>query len=92
MGSASDAALLLRLKNTPHQLSLAPEQRAGNVRAAFAVEPARRAELQGRSVALVDDVMTTGATAAELARVLVQAGARKVSVWVVARTPRTGAL
>ncbi|HET6599308.1 MAG TPA: ComF family protein [Burkholderiaceae bacterium] len=84
----ADAHLLLRVKDTPHQLALAPAQRAGNVRAAFAAEPLRRAELAGRRVALVDDVMTTGATASEIARVLLQAGAAQVQVWVVARTPR----
>ena len=87
----TDAHLLLRVKDTPHQLALPPGQRAGNVRAAFAVEPRRRAELQGRSVTLVDDVMTTGATAAEAARTLLRAGASEVGVWVVARTPRDGA-
>jgi ComF family protein len=84
----ADARLLLRLKDTPHQLALPPEQRAGNVRAAFAVEPRRLTELRGRRVTLVDDVMTTGATVGEIARVLLQAGASEVSVWVVARTPR----
>jgi ComF family protein len=84
----ADARLLLRVKDTPHQLALPTDRRAGNVRAAFAVEPLRLAELRGRSVTLVDDVMTTGATVAELARVLLQAGAAEVSVWVVARTPR----
>ena len=88
---ASDARLLLRVKDTPHQLAFPPPQRAANVRGAFAVEPRRRAELRGRSVTLVDDVMTTGATAAEAARVLLQAGASEVDVWVVARTPRDDA-
>ena len=86
----ADAKLLLRVRDTPHQLALPPEERAGNVRAAFAVEPSRRAELAGRSVTLVDDVMTTGATVAEAARTLLQAGAQEVSVWVLARTPRPG--
>jgi ComF family protein len=84
----ADARLLLRLKDTPHQLAFPPEQRAGNVRGAFAIEPRRLAELRGRRVTLVDDVMTTGATVAEAARVLLQAGASEVGVWVVARTPR----
>lgn len=87
-----DATLLLRVKDTPHQLDLPPDQRAGNVHAAFAIEPKRRAGLQGRGVTLVDDVMTTGATTAEAARTLLQAGASEVSVWVVARTPRHDAL
>ena len=85
---ATDARLLLRVKDTPHQLALPPEQRAGNVRAAFAVEPRRLGELRGRSVTLVDDVMTTGATVAEATRTLLQAGASEVGVWIVARTPR----
>jgi ComF family protein len=85
---SGDATLLLRLRETPHQLALPIEARAGNVRGAFAVEPRRRAELAGRHVALVDDVMTTGATVAEAARVLLAAGAAPVQVWVLARTPR----
>ena len=86
----ADARLLLRMRDTPHQLAFPPAQRAGNVRAAFAIEPRRSAELRGRSVAIVDDVMTTGATAAEVARVLLRAGAARVQVWAVARTPRPG--
>jgi ComF family protein len=86
----TDAGLLLRIKDTPHQLALPIERRAGNVRGAFAVEPARRSELLGRSVTLVDDVMTTGATASEMAQVLRQAGAAEVNVWVLARTPAPG--
>ena len=88
----ADAHLLLRVKDTPHQLAFPPDQRAGNVRAAFAVEPRRITELRGRSVTLVDDVMTTGATVAEATRTLLQAGASEVHVWVVARTPRPDAV
>ena len=90
LGCAADAGLVLRLRETAHQLDLPPEQRAGNVRGAFAVEPRRRAELRGRSIAVVDDVMTTGSTANEIARALKQAGASRVAVWTVARTPRPG--
>ncbi|MGY4827890.1 phosphoribosyltransferase family protein [Sphaerotilaceae bacterium SBD11-9] len=85
---AADAGLLLRVKDSPHQLALPPEQRAANVRHAFAVEPLRLAELKGRAVAVVDDVMTTGATFGEIARVLKQAGASRVETWALARTPR----
>ena len=84
----ADATLLLRVKDTAHQLALPLERRAANVRGAFAVEPRRRDELRGHVVAIVDDVMTSGATAAEISRVLLQAGAAQVHVWMLARTPR----
>lgn len=87
IGPRADARLLLRIRETPHQLELPPQRRAANVRGAFAVEPLRRAELAGLSVALVDDVLTTGATAAEMARTLLEAGASRVHLWVLARTP-----
>ncbi len=90
LGVAVDANLLLRVRDTPHQLSQPLARRAANVRGAFAVEPLRRGEVAGRAFAVIDDVMTTGATAAEVARVLKQAGARRVDVWVLARTPRPG--
>jgi ComF family protein len=85
---AADAQLLLRVKDSPHQLALPPEQRAANVRGVFAVEPLRRAELSGRHVAVIDDVMTTGATLGEIAKLLKQAGAARVEAWSLARTPR----
>ena len=87
LGCRTDASLLLRIRETPHQLSLPRERRLANVRDAFTVEPTRRAEVVGRRIALVDDVMTTQATADELSRVLLDAGAQSVQVWVVARTP-----
>lgn len=88
LGPPADARLLLRIRDTPHQVDLPLDRRASNVRAAFAVEPLRRDDVAGRSVVLVDDVMTTGATAAEMARTLLQAGASRVQLWVLARTPR----
>jgi ComF family protein len=87
LGCAADDGLLLRIKDTPHQLAFPPERRAANVHAAFIVEPRRIAALRGRRITIVDDVMTTGATAAEIARALKQGGAAAVDVWVVARTP-----
>jgi len=90
LGLVADPDLLLRTRETAHQLALPFADRAGNVRGAFAVEPRRRGELRGRHVAIVDDVMTTGSTAAEIAAVVRQAGAATVEIWVVARTPRPG--
>lgn len=87
LGCRADARLLLRVKHSPAQLALPRAERAANVRGAYLVEPRRVAELRGADVALVDDVLTTGATAAEAARTLLQAGAARVRVWVFARTP-----
>ena len=73
---------VLRVKNTPPQTELPYEDRAKNVRGAFRCE----LDLSGASVAVLDDVMTTGATLNELARVLKRAGARRVENFVIART------
>ncbi|MDP9045448.1 MAG: ComF family protein [Pseudomonadota bacterium] len=90
LGCLTEARLLRRIKDGPAQASLPLERRARNVAAAFVVDPARLGLLRDRHVTLVDDVMTTGATAAEAARTLLAAGAGRVDVWVVARTPRPG--
>lgn len=71
-----------RLRRTAPQAGLPFEERAANVRGAFACA----ADVRGKRVAVVDDVMTTGTTLDELARVLRAAGARAVENWVVART------
>ena len=88
--SPASADLLLRVRHTPQQMGLPLSDRAANVRDAFAVEPRRRHELRGRDVTLVDDVLTTGATAEEMTRVLRAAGAARVQVWALARTPPPG--
>lgn len=88
LGLAADPHTLLRVRHTPHQLALPEASRAANVRGAFAVAPSRRQRVAGRHVAVVDDVMTTGATGREVAKVLHEAGAASVRWWVVARTPR----
>lgn len=90
IGCKADSTLLLRIKDTPHQLAFPVDQRASNVKGAFAVEPGRTTELQGKSIAVVDDVMTTGATMGEIAPVLKRAGAAQVHAWVLARTPTPG--
>ena len=74
---------LLRIRHTPPQQSLALKERRRNVRGAFAVE----GSLSGQHVFVVDDVMTTGSTLDEVARVLKQAGAVHVHNLIVARTP-----
>jgi len=71
-----------RARETADQTGLAPEERARNVRGAFACDAA----LAGRRIAVVDDVMTTGASLDELARTLRRAGALHIENWVVART------
>lgn len=78
---------LLRIADTAQQATLPRERRMANVRGAFAAEPLALPLLRGRRIALIDDVMTTGATLAEAARELQAAGAAAIQVWVVARTP-----
>ena len=80
-------ALLQRGRDTAHQIGMTRHERERNLRDAFWIDPARRATLQGRHVALVDDVFTTGATAHAAAVALRRAGAARVDVWVIARTP-----
>lgn len=78
---------LVRRKDTPRLMTLDADERLRHIRRAFAVSPRHAPWLQGRHVAVVDDVLTTGATLGEIAQTLWLAGAREVSVWVVARTP-----
>lgn len=73
-----------RVRNTPPQSSLPWKERDKNMRKAFLCKDG--ADVHDKHVAIVDDVMTTGASIGELARALKQAGAREVSAWVVART------
>jgi len=87
LGVAAQSGLLWRPADTAHQVELDRTERQHNLRNAFMVDPRRRSELLGRRVALVDDVMTTGATAREAASALLRGGAAAVDVWVVARTP-----
>jgi ComF family protein len=76
-----------RVRDTPSQSTLPWKARGRNMRKAFSCTN----EVRGKHVAIVDDVMTTGATMNELALALLNAGASEVSAWVVARTlPHTG--
>jgi len=81
LGLPAGHALAREERGVP-QAALPWSRRAGNVRGAFAC----RRDVRGLAVALVDDVMTTGATLAEAAATLRRAGAARVEAWVVART------
>jgi ComF family protein len=85
---ACDEKLLLRVQDTSAQQGLKAEARKKNLRNAFALAP--DATIKGRHLALVDDVLTTGATAQALARLLMDAGAARVDVYCLARTPKPG--
>ncbi len=77
--------LLERIRPTRQQVGLSREGRTENMRGVFAVPPARRGEVKGRRILLVDDVFTTGATLEAAARVLRRAGAARIDVLTFAR-------
>ena len=72
---------------TQPQEGLSRRERERNLRRAFILCPGAQAQLEGRSVVLLDDVVTTGSTMRELSRLLMDAGASRVEVWALARTP-----
>jgi ComF family protein len=81
-----DTSILVRTRETASQTGLTRHQRRANVRGAFAVvKPVR---VKGRTILIVDDVMTTGTTAGECARVLRRAGAKEVFVATIARATK----
>lgn len=79
---------LVRRRRTPSQGRLGPLARERNVRGAFALRQGR--SVAGKRLVLIDDVMTTGATADECARVLRRAGAGWIGVLTLARAVRAG--
>lgn len=71
-----------RVKDTPAQMHLAAKDRKKNIRRAFTVE----SDVIDKHIVIIDDVVTTGATVAEITRMLLKQGARMVEVWCCGRT------
>lgn len=84
LGVSCESFHLLKTRETVPQVGLDREARRKNVKGAFACN----VSLNGQTVAIVDDVMTTGATLSEAARVLKVQGAARVEAWVIARADR----
>lgn len=85
LGKPVMGRLLVRRRSTRPQKDLSLEERFANVRNAFRLRRSDPARWKGSHVLLVDDILTTGATASEAARVFKQAGAAAVAVAVLAR-------
>jgi ComF family protein len=84
-GRPCDPTLLFRVKRTAPQVGLSRNQRAENLQGAFRVPDNARPHLKGKRVLLVDDVLTTGATANAASRALLRGGAAAVDVLAFAR-------
>ena len=76
---------LCRPREAPRQVGLPPDQRSANVRDAFSPDPGFSTSIRDQKVILVDDVLTTGATAIEAARTLGSMGASSVLILTFAR-------
>jgi len=79
--------ILLRTKYTQAQVKLNRQKREENLRGIFAVNKKYRDVINGRSILLIDDVITTGATLENCALTLKKAGAKKITIVTIARTP-----
>ena len=91
-GVRADCFVLKRTRRTASQVGLSAAQRKRNVAGAFKVAPPRVHAIAGKSVLVVDDVITTGATVEACARVLKRAGAARVDVLALARAVEPAAL
>ena len=89
-GVPCDPFLLARVKPTKPQVGLSKAQRGENLQGAFRVPAEARPRLEGKRVLLVDDVLTTGATANAASRALLRGGARAVDVLAFARVAEAG--
>lgn len=88
LGRRFDGASVVRTRDTEHQARLNGDERRSNLKDAFAAVDARN--LRGRTVLLVDDVMTTGATLNHCARAIISAGAERVWCATTARSTLKG--
>ena len=84
-GIGVDCFVLKRVKRTASQVGLSADQRRRNVAGAFKVDRERAARVKGKKVVVIDDVITTGATAEACARALKRARAARVDVLALAR-------
>ena len=78
--------IIQRKQRTPSQKELTRAERQKNLRKAFAISPNNQQKIIGKHIALIDDVVTTTATARELSQLLIKAGAADVQIWALART------
>ncbi len=83
LGIPFNTTILTQTKETASQVSLSAEERWKNIRGAFSVDID---QVEGKDILILDDVITTGATLDECARVLRKAGARKISALTIARS------
>jgi ComF family protein len=90
LGLNAQPDLISKVRQTEHQAGLTLERRHQNLADAFVVSPRAVHAVAGHHIVVVDDVMTTGATAHAVAKALKHAGAVQVSIWVLARTPADG--
>lgn len=86
LGVAWDGTLLQRVQATVPQQQLPALARRRNLRRAFALAPGTEAQLAGRRVVLIDDVVTTGSTVAALSQLLRRAGVAEIHIWTLGRT------
>lgn len=82
----TDSQVLIRIKDTPAQSTLARKERLESVKDAFAVDPLLAARVRGKRIVLVDDVMTSGASIYAAALALRSSGAMHITGMVIART------
>ena len=78
--------IVQRTHKTPAQKELTRAERQQNLRKPFAISEKNRVHINGKRIAIIDDVVTTTATVRELSQLLIKAGAKEVQVWALART------